>query len=242
MKKKEICKLHKLLKKMFAERCKNLRCDDEIILKKGNKQSFKSVSIQLLANHFTSKIGSKYDASKISRLESEKAEITILDLYLYHKHYDVSYNYLMGCTRNKSEKFCFVYENYGLTDNTLKILNYLATTKEYEKELCALNEIFKSGLAQTFLNALYDYLHNDYENRLPAGYKPTNGELVEVELTTKAGKLNLGSDMLPLEKMNSLNKQILYDKLEQLKQVLNNKQNQNKNSNNILDNLYKNKA
>ena len=121
-------------------------------------------------------------------------------------------------------------------------------TNKCEKELLVLNEIFKSGLVQPLLSALYDYLHNDYENRLPSGYKPTNGELVEVELIAKAGKLNLGSDIFPLEKLNSLNKQILYDKLEQLKQVLNDKQNpenkrtQNKISKKILDNMYKNKT
>ena len=51
-----------------------------------------------------------------------------------------------------------------------------------------------------------------------------------------------------LEKLNSLNKQILHDKLEELKQVLNDKENyenkqiQTKNSKKILDNIYKNKT
>ena len=71
---------------------------------------------------------------------------------------------------------------------------------------------------------------------------------MEVELIAKAGKLNLGSDIFPLEKLNSLNKQILHDKLEELKQVLNDKENyenkqiQTKNSKKILDNIYKNKT
>ena len=160
----------------------------------------------------------------------------------------MSYNYLMGDTENKKEQYNGVWEKYGLSDKTLDILNNLAKTNKYEKEICVLNEVFESGLVQPLLSALYDYLHNDYENRLPAGYKPTNGELVEVELIAKAGKLNLGSDIFPLEKLNSLNKQILYDKLEQLKQVLNDKQNpenkrtQNKISKKILDNMYKNKT
>lgn len=154
----------------------------------------------------------------------------------------------MGDTENKKEQYNGVWEKYGLSDKTLDILNNLAKTNKYEKEICVLNEVFESGLVQPLLSALYDYLHNDYENRLPAGYKPTNGELVEVELIAKAGKLNLGSDIFPLEKLNSLNKQILYDKLEQLKQVLNDKQNpenkrtQNKISKKILDNMYKNKT
>ena len=71
---------------------------------------------------------------------------------------------------------------------------------------------------------------------------------MEVELIAKAGKLNLGSDIFPLEKLNSLNKQILHDKLEELKQVLNdkqnskNKRNETKNSKKNLDNIYKNKT
>lgn len=248
MKKKEICKQHKLLREKFKNRCQNLRRDDEITHQKGDKISYKSVSTQLLAKYFSSEIESRYDASKISRLENAKAEVTILDLYLYHKHYNVSYNYLMGDTKNKREQYNGVWEKYGLSDKTLDILKHITETKKYEKELCVLNEIFESGLVQPFLNALYDYLYNDYENRLPAGYKPTNGELVEVELITKAGKLNLGSDIFPLEKLNSLNKQILHDKLEELKQVLNDKENsenkriQTKNSKKILDNIYKNKT
>ena len=248
MKKKEICKQHKLLKETFANRCYNLRRDDEIKQQKGDKFSYKSVSTQLLAKLFSSETESRYDASKISRLEHAKAEVTILDLYLYHKHYNVSYNFLMGNTENKNEHYNEAWEKYGLSDYTLDILKNLVETKECKKELRALNEIFESGVAQTLLSALYDYLHNDYENRLPSGYKLTNGELVEVELITKAGNLNLGNDILPLEKMNSLNKQILYDKLEQLKQLLNDKQNsenkhqQKNNSKTVLDNLYKKKS
>ena len=126
----------------------------------------------------------------------------------------------MGTTNNKKNEDKGIYEKYGLTDATLNILKTFVTNK-CEKELLVLNEVFESGLVQPLLSALYDYLHNDYENRLPVGYKPTNGELVEVELIAKAGKLNLGSDIFPLEKLNSLNKQILHDKLEELKQVLN---------------------
>ena len=154
----------------------------------------------------------------------------------------------MGDTENKKEQYNGVWEKYGLSDKTLDILNNLVKTNKYEKEICVLNEVFESGLVQPLLSALYDYLHNDYENRLPVGYKPTNGELVEVELIAKAGKLNLGSDIFPLEKLNSLNKQILHDKLEELKQVLNDKENyenkqiQTKNSKKILDNIYKNKT
>lgn len=248
MKKKELNKQHQLLRQIFGKRCYDLRCDDEANRTNGCKTSYKSTSMQQLATLFSAKIKDKYDTSKISRLENYTAEVTILDLYLYHKHYNVSYNYLMGNTENKREQYNGAWEKYGLSDKTLDILNNLAKTNRYEKEIFVLNELFESGLVQPLLNTLYDYLHNDYENRLPSGYKPTNGELVEVELIAKAGKLNLGSDIFPLEKLNSLNKQILYDKLEELKQVLNDKQNpenkrtQNKISKKILDNIYKNKT
>ena len=248
MKKREPNKLHQLLRQIFGKRCYDLRCDDETSRPNGNKTSYKSTSMQKLATLFSAKIEDRYDTSKISRLENYTAEVTILDLYLYHKHYNVSYNYLMGDTENKKEQYNGVWEKYGLSDKTLDILNNLVKTNKYEKEICVLNEVFESGLVQPLLSALYDYLHNDYENRLPAGYKPTNGELVEVELIAKAGKLNLGSDIFPLEKLNSLNKQILHDKLEELKQVLNDKENyenkqiQTKNSKKILDNIYKNKT
>ena len=247
MKKKELCYKHKLLRKTFGVRCYGLRCDDEIGKEKGNKISYKSTSMKQLATVFSTDINDRYDTSKISRLENAMAEVTILDLYLYHKHYNVSYDFLMGTTNNKKNEDKGIYEKYGLTDATLNILKTFVTNK-CEKELLVLNEIFKSGLVQPLLSALYDYLHNDYENRLPVGYKPTNGELVEVELIAKAGKLNLGSDIFPLEKLNSLNKQILHDKLEELKQVLNdkqnskNKRNETKNSKKILDNIYKNKT
>mgnify|MGYP004453539983 FL=1 len=225
MKKKELNKQHQLLRQIFGKRCYDLRCDDETSRTNRCKTSYKSTSMQQLATLFSAKIKDKYDTSKISRLENYTAEVTILDLYLYHKHYNVSYNYLMGNTENKREQYNGAWEKYGLSDKTLDILNNLAKTNRYEKEIFVLNELFESGLVQPLLNTLYDYLHNDYENRLPSGYKPTNGELVEVELIAKAGKLNLGSDIFPLEKLNSLNKQILYDKLEELKQVLNDKQN-----------------
>ncbi len=248
MKKKELNKQHQLLRQIFGKRCYDLRCDDEVSRTNRCKTSYKSTSMQQLATLFSAKIKDKYDTSKISRLENYTAEVTILDLYLYHKHYNVSYNYLMGNTENKREQYNGAWEKYGLSDKTLDILNNLAKTNRYEKEIFVLNELFESGLVQPLLNTLYDYLHNDYENRLPSGYKPTNGELVEVELIAKAGKLNLGSDIFPLEKLNSLNKQILYDKLEELKQVLNdkqnskNKRNETKNSKKILDNIYKNKT
>lgn len=248
MKKKELNKQHQLLRQIFGKRCYDLRCDDEVSRTNRCKTSYKSTSMQQLATLFSAKIKDKYDTSKISRLENYTAEVTILDLYLYHKHYSVSYNYLMGNTENKREQYNGAWEKYGLSDKTLDILNNLAKTNRYEKEIFVLNELFESGLVQPLLNTLYDYLHNDYENRLPSGYKPTNGELVEVELIAKAGKLNLGSDIFPLEKLNSLNKQILYDKLEELKQVLNdkqnskNKRNETKNSKKILDNIYKNKT
>jgi len=248
MKKKELNKQHQLLRQIFGKRCYDLRCDDEVSRTNRCKTSYKSTSMQQLATLFSAKIKDKYDTSKISRLENYTAEVTILDLYLYHKHYNVSYNYLMGNTENKREQYNGAWEKYGLYDKTLDILNNLAKTNRYEKEIFVLNELFESGLVQPLLNTLYDYLHNDYENRLPSGYKPTNGELVEVELIAKAGKLNLGSDIFPLEKLNSLNKQILYDKLEELKQVLNdkqnskNKRNETKNSKKILDNIYKNKT
>lgn len=248
MKKKELNKQHQLLRQIFGKRCYDLRCDDEVSRTNRCKTSYKSTSMQQLATLFSAKIKDKYDTSKISRLENYTAEVTILDLYLYHKHYNVSYNYLMGNTENKREQYNGAWEKYGLSDKTLDILNNLANTNRYEKEIFVLNELFESGLVQPLLNTLYDYLHNDYENRLPSGYKPTNGELVEVELMAKAGKLNLGSDIFPLEKLNSLNKQILYDKLEELKQVLNdkqnskNKRNETKNSKKILDNIYKNKT
>lgn len=248
MKKKELSKQHQLLRQIFGKRCYDLRCDDEVSRTNRCKTSYKSTSMQQLATLFSAKIKDKYDTSKISRLENYTAEVNILDLYLYHKHYNVSYNYLMGNTENKREQYNGAWEKYGLSDKTLDILNNLAKTNRYEKEIFVLNELFESGLVQPLLNTLYDYLHNDYENRLPSGYKPTNGELVEVELIAKAGKLNLGSDIFPLEKLNSLNKQILYDKLEELKQVLNdkqnskNKRNETKNSKKILDNIYKNKT
>lgn len=248
MKKKELNKQHQLLRQIFGKRCYDLRCDDEVSRTNRCKTSYKSTSMQQLATLFSAKIKDKYDTSKISRLENYTAEVTILDLYLYHKHYNVSYNYLMGNTENKREQYNGAWEKYGLSDKTLDILNNLAKTNRCEKEIFVLNELFESGLVQPLLNTLYDYLHNDYENRLPSGYKPTNGELVEVELMAKAGKLNLGSDIFPLEKLNSLNKQILYDKLEELKQVLNdkqnskNKRNETKNSKKILDNIYKNKT
>ena len=248
MKKKDLNKQHQLLRQIFGKRCYDLRCDDEVSRTNRCKTSYKSTSMQQLATLFSAKIKDKYDTSKISRLENYTAEVTILDLYLYHKHYNVSYNYLMGNTENKREQYNGAWEKYGLSDKTLDILNNLAKTNRYEKEIFVLNELFESGLVQPLLNTLYDYLHNDYENRLPSGYKPTNGELVEVELMAKAGKLNLGSDIFPLEKLNSLNKQILYDKLEELKQVLNdkqnskNKRNETKNSKKILDNIYKNKT
>lgn len=248
MKKKELNKQHQLLRQIFGKRCYDLRCDDEVSRTNRCKTSYKSTSMQQLATLFSAKIKDKYDTSKISRLENYTAEVTILDLYLYHKHYNVSYNYLMGNTENKREQYNGAWEKYGLSDKTLDILNNLAKTNRYEKEIFVLNELFESGLVQPLLNTLYDYLHNDYENRLPSGYKPTNGELVEVELIAKAGKLNLGSDIFPLEKLNSSNKQILYDKLEELKQVLNdkqnskNKRNETKNSKKILDNIYKNKT
>lgn len=248
MKKKELNKQHQLLRQIFGKRCYDLRCDDEVSRTNRCKTSYKSTSMQQLATLFSAKIKDNYDTSKISRLENYTAEVTILDLYLYHKHYNVSYNYLMGNTENKREQYNGAWEKYGLSDKTLDILNNLAKTNRYEKEIFVLNELFESGLVQPLLNTLYDYLHNDYENRLPSGYKPTNGELVEVELIAKAGKLNLGSDIFPLEKLNSLNKQILYDKLEELKQVLNdkqnskNKRNETKNSKKILDNIYKNKT
>lgn len=248
MKKKELNKQHQLLRQIFGKRCYDLRCDDEVSRTNRCKTSYKSTSMQQLATLFSAKIKDKYDTSKISRLENYTAEVTILDLYLYHKHYNVSYNYLMGNTENKREQYNGAWEKYGLSDKTLDILNNLAKTNRYEKEIFVLNELFESGLVQPLLNTLYDYLHNDYENRLPSGYKPTNGELVEVELIAKAGKLNLGSDIFPLEKLNSLNKQILHDKLEELKQVLNDKENyenkqiQTKNSKKILDNIYKNKT
>ena len=248
MKKKELNKQHQLLRQIFGKRCYDLRCDDEVSRTNRCKTSYKSTSMQQLATLFSAKIKDKYDTSKISRLENYTAEVTILDIYLYHKHYNVSYNYLMGNTENKREQYNGAWEKYGLSDKTLDILNNLAKTNRYEKEIFVLNELFESGLVQPLLNTLYDYLHNDYKNRLPSGYKPTNGELVEVELIAKAGKLNLGSDIFPLEKLNSLNKQILYDKLEELKQVLNdkqnskNKRNETKNSKKILDNIYKNKT
>ena len=248
MKQKELNKQHQLLRQIFGKRCYDLRCDDEVSRTNRCKTSYKSTSMQQLATLFSAKIKDKYDTSKISRLENYTAEVTILDLYLYHKHYNVSYNYLMGNTENKREQYNGAWEKYGLSDKTLDILNNLAKTNRCEKEIFVLNELFESGLVQPLLNTLYDYLHNDYENRLPSGYKPTNGELVEVELMAKAGKLNLGSDIFPLEKLNSLNKQILYDKLEELKQVLNdkqnskNKRNETKNSKKILDNIYKNKT
>lgn len=248
MKKKELNKQHQLLRQIFGKRCYDLRCDDEVSRTNRCKTSYKSTSMQQLATLFSAKIRDKYDTSKISRLENYTAEVTILDLYLYHKHYNVSYNYLMGNTENKREQYNGAWEKYGLSDKTLDILNNLAKTNRNAKEIFVLNELFESGLVQPLLNTLYDYLHNDYENRLPSGYKTTNGELVEVELIAKAGKLNLGSDIFPLEKLNSLNKQILYDKLEELKQVLNdkqnskNKRNETKNSKKILDNIYKNKT
>lgn len=238
MKKKELNKQHQLLRQIFGKRCYDLRCDDEVSRTNRCKTSYKSTSMQQLATLFSAKIKDKYDTSKISRLENYTAEVTILDLYLYHKHYNVSYNYLMGNTENKREQYNGAWEKYGLSDKTLDILNNLAKTNRYEKEIFVLNELFESGLVQPLLNTLYDYLHNDYENRLPSGYKPTNGELVKVELIAKAGKLNLGSDIFPLEKLNSLNKQILYDKLEELKQVLNDKQN-SKNKRNETKNSKK---
>lgn len=247
MKKKELCNKHKSLRKTFGLRCYDLRCDDEIEQKKGNKISYKSTSMKQLATVFSADISDRYDTSKISRLENAKAEVTILDLYLYHKHYNVSYDFLMGVTSNKKNEDNGIYEKYGLTDTTLNILKTFVTNK-CEKELLVLNEIFKSGLVQPFLDALCDYIYNDYEKRLPSGYKTTNAELVEVELITKAGKLNLGNDIIPLEKLNSLNRQLLYDKLEQIKNILNkpqndeNKSKQIKNPKNFLNNMYRKKC
>ena len=93
MKKKEPNKLHQLLRQIFGKRCYDLRCDDETSRPNGNKTSYKSTSMQKLATLFSAKIEDRYDTSKISRLENYTAEVTILDLYLYHKHYNVSVSY-----------------------------------------------------------------------------------------------------------------------------------------------------
>lgn len=90
--------------------------------------------MQQLATLFSAKIEDKYDTSKISRLENYTAEVTILDLYLYHKHYNVSYNYLMGNTENKKEQYNGVWEIYGLSDKTLDILNNLAKQINIKKK------------------------------------------------------------------------------------------------------------
>ncbi len=223
MKKKKTNAQHKLLKEIFGRCCYDLRCDDETYQVNGDKISYKSVSMQKLAELFSKKIEDKYDASKISRLENTKAEVNILDLYLYHEHYKVSYNYLMGETKNKKEQYNGAWEKYGLSDKTLDILKYFVASKKYEKELIVLNEIFESGIVQPLLDALYDYFHNDYEKRFPPNYKFMGGEMAEIKMSTKAGNIDLGEDILPLDKMKSLYRQIVYDKLEQVKQILNNK-------------------
>lgn len=236
MKKKEICNEYKRLKTTFAKKCSDLRADNDVEFKKENSIIYKTLTVKDLAEKFSEIIKSEYDPSRISRIEHASASMTILDLYLYHKHYNVSYNYLLGETINKTDEHYRTWEQYGLSDNTLKMLKTFVETSR-KKEITMLNEIFASGFVQQFLNFLYDYVHNDFENRLPEEYKPTGAEAVEVEIKTKTDKLDLGTDIFTLDKLNVLNRQLLYDKIEEIKLSLN-KQNKKYTSSKILKNLY----
>ncbi len=222
MKKRQENSLYKELKKTFGKRCSDLRCDDEKEIQENGKTTYINTSMQKLADKFSSIIKASYDKSKISRIEKGTAEITILDLFLYSEYYKVSYNFLLGQSRNKKDKYFSAFEKYGLSDQTLDILSNIVKNKG-NKEIKALNAIFASGLAQPFLEYLYDFFYNDYEKRLPQNYKVTGGEIIKVELRAKAGKLDLGEDYVPLEKMNIINRQIVYDKLNEIKQALQDK-------------------
>ena len=199
---------------------KNLREDNENGKKSSTGKTIHKESIRDLAKDFSKLIGEYYDHTKISRLENNTRIPTLKDLFLYKEKYGVTYHYLLGTTNNKRYETSGFYEKYGLSDNALDTLKKFQNNSERDKINKAINIIFASDNALDFLLSLYEYLFENFEDKVPDTYYSTNGELAEIEFKSRAGDIELGRYYTNVKNLKSMNLLIVMDKIANMRTIV----------------------
>lgn len=161
---------------------------------------------------------------QISNLENGKREPSISELKAYSSCLKIPMEYLLGLSNSKEYESLDVSLKYGLSDRALQRLKYMYNDEEDKKYIELINAIFASGCDRELWRCLYDYIYDDYQNYLPENYKPTGGDLIEAEIKLTGGNIDLGRRLLPINDLNSINKQVLMDKLQEFKDRLNKKE------------------
>lgn len=209
------------LRELVSKRFRDLRDDTDIPKKSQKGKIINTESMRDLAKSFGTILGEYYDHTKISRLENNVRVPTLDDLFLYHTKYNVTYDYLLGITENKFDDTTCLYEKYGLSDKALDTLKNFQNNSEKDKINKAINTIFASDNAFDFLLSLYEYLFENFEDKVPDTYNVTNGELAEIEFKSKAGDIELGSYLTNVKNLRTMNLQIVMSKIEDIRMYVN---------------------
>ncbi|MBQ3311981.1 helix-turn-helix transcriptional regulator [bacterium] len=198
-------------------------------LTEGDGKNGKSMSLRELANAISNlkefpKTRKEYSHSRIERIENNKSDPTILDLKLYHTYFDVPYEFLLGETDSLEYENLRSYDDLGLSDKSINRLIYINTPENKQKiYLDLINCIFDSGLDERFFSLLTEYFFGDIKKEdIGSTFKDSDTTKFEINIVVNKNKI-IRKEALSIEEVNSIYKNALFEKLNELKNNFKNK-------------------
>ena len=206
----------------IAERFKYLREEKtEGKGKKGKSLTLRELAEELLQIKECFVDGQDYNHSKIQRLEKGKGEPTRLDFELYHKYFNVPYEFLFGESNNFEYQNVEDYRDIGLSDKAIERLKYMNNPKNnYKEYIDLINCIFDSDLDNEFWNLLIEYFFGDIR-KVDIGDKLIDEKATYFNVNIVLNKNRvINKTAFNLEQINSIYKLTLHKKLDELKTKL----------------------
>lgn len=151
---------------------------------------------------------------QISELENGKRLPSINELKMYHRHFNVPMEYLLGEQDCKDYDYLKQSVETGLSDKAQKKLKML------KKSMPNYNHILNYLIESNHLGKLLQVLHNYFffEFNYPQMCKITGGEIANISINV--GNLDFGNYMLRVDDLMNIHKQIIYNTLTEIKNEL----------------------
>lgn len=151
---------------------------------------------------------------QISELENGKRLPSINELKMYHRHFNVPMEYLLGEVDCRDYKYLKKSAQTGLSDKTIKRLKILKESVPNYNHI--LNYLIESNHLGKLLHVLHNYFF--FEFNYPQMYRITGGEMANISINV--GDLDFGNYMLRVDDLMNIHKQIIYNTLTEIKNEL----------------------
>lgn len=165
--------------------------------------------------------------AQICYIEKGQWAPSIEVLKAYNKEFKVPFEYLLCNSNNREYGNIDVGYQLGLGDKFIERLKFMNNVRNNQKKyLDMINFIFTLGIDFELWETLYNYFFTDFTDELFKGkpHKILGGELVDIKcsLEMSLGNIEPTNYLIPLRNLDSLNKQMLLDRLQNIKEELNN--------------------